>query len=399
MDVEGKVTRLERLIEELCPDGVEVVELGDVVRISNGRDHKHLAEGLHPVYGSGGIMRYADDYLYDKPSVLIPRKGSVENVFFVDKPFWTVDTIFYTRINIDSINPRFLYHLMLKENLGSLNIAGGVPSLTKSVLDKVLIPLPPLEIQEQIVAIMDCYTQLEAELEAELEARKQQYEFYRDFLLDFPPEEPQADQSHLTTKPKVEYRWMNLDGVSKSVSTGGTPKADNPEYYDGEIPWLRTQEVRFTDIHTTEKQISLKGLNNSSAKWIPADCVIVAISGATAGRAGINKIPLTTNQHCCNFEVDPSIAHYRYVYHWVCKEFDNLRNLRQGPRLDLSVNIIKNYHIPIPSLEEQARIVAALDRFDELVNNLTDGLPAEITARRKQYEHYRDNLLTFKQKP
>jgi len=126
MDVEGKVTRLERLIEELCPDGVEVVELGDVVRISNGRDHKHLAEGLHPVYGSGGIMRYADDYLYDKPSVLIPRKGSVENVFFVDKPFWTVDTLFYTEIDETKVVPEFLFYHLKTLNLADMNVGTAV---------------------------------------------------------------------------------------------------------------------------------------------------------------------------------------------------------------------------------------------------------------------------------
>ena len=143
--------------------------------------------------------------------------------------------------------------------------------------------------------------------------------------------------------------------------------------------------------------ISKQGLNNSSAKWIPKNCVIVAISGATAARCAINKIPLTTNQHCCNLEIDPSIALYRYVFYWLSSQYEKLKSLGQGARDDLNIGIISNYPIPLPPLEEQARIVTILDRFDTLCNDLTCGLPAEIEARKKQYEYYRDKLLTFKE--
>src|SRR5690606_35646698 len=99
---------------------------------------------------------------------------------------------------------------------------------------------------------------------------------------------------------------------------GSTPLAGDPRYYEnGSIPWLRTQEVKFTDIYETEIRITEFALKNTSAKWIPSNCVIIAISGATAGRSAINKIPLTTNQHCLCLEVDEKIALYRYVFHWV----------------------------------------------------------------------------------
>jgi len=188
-----------------------------------------------------------------------------------------------------------------------------------------------------------------------------------------------------------------LGEICKSVSSGGTPLSTRPDYYGGDIPWLRTQEVRYTDIHDTEIKITDKGLKESAAKWIPANCVIVAISGATAARSAINKIPLTTNQHCCNLEIDPTQANYRYVFHWVSNEYEKLKAFGQGARADLNSGLIKNYPIPIPPLEEQARIVAILDKFDALVNDLSSGLPAEIQARRQQYEHYRDRLLTFKE--
>ena len=103
------MSKIVELIEQFCPGGVEFKELGEVVKISNGKDHKHLPEGKIPVYGSGGIMRYADESLYEKESVLIPRKGSIGNIFYLNTPFWTVDTIFYTKINCDLISPKFFF--------------------------------------------------------------------------------------------------------------------------------------------------------------------------------------------------------------------------------------------------------------------------------------------------
>lgn len=192
---------------------------------------------------------------------------------------------------------------------------------------------------------------------------------------------------------------MPLGEICIKASSGGTPNKSHQEYYyGGNIPWLRTQEVVFRDIHNTECFITQEGLNSSSAKWIPADCVIVAISGASAGRCGINKIPLTTNQHCLNLEIDSSIALYRYVFYCVCANYGKLLALKEGARGDLNAFRIKSLQIPVPPLEEQERIVSILDKFDTLVNDISQGLPAEIEARRKQYGYYRDKLLTFEEK-
>ena len=179
------MSRLDELITELCPDGVEYRELKDILIIKNGKDYKSLAEGTYPVYGSGGIMTYVSDYVYDKPSVLIPRKGSIDKLYYVEEPFWNVDTIFYTEIDIKQVIPRYVYFCLQKEHLEQYNTAGGVPSLTQKVLNKVKLPVPPLEVQREIVHILDHFTLLTAELTAELTARKKQYEFYRDSLLNF----------------------------------------------------------------------------------------------------------------------------------------------------------------------------------------------------------------------
>lgn len=385
------MSRIDDLIAEHCPDGVVFKRLGDIVRIKNGKDHKSLGDGEFPVYGSGGIMRYADTYAYNKPSVLIPRKGSLGNLFFVDVPFWTVDTIFYTEIDESQVRPKYLYYFLTTVGLGEMNQAGGVPSQTQSVLNELKIPVPcpdkpekSLEIQAEIVRILDSFT----ELTAELTARKKQYNYYRGRLFSF---------------EDGNVKWKTLGDVTKKWYSGGTPTAGKAEYYDGgDIPWLRTQEVRFSDIEDTEVKITQKALVDSAAKWIPANCVIIAISGATAGRSAVNKIPLTTNQHCGCLEIDSAKALYRYVFHWVAYNYENIKALGQGARGDLNSSIIKGFPLPIPyaddpekSLAEQGRIVAILDKFDALTNSITEGLPREIELRQKQYEYYRDLLLSF----
>ena len=134
-------------------------------------------------------MTYVSDYAYNKPSVLIPRKGSLNNLFYVDIPFWNVDTIFYTDIDDSSVVPKYLFYTLQKEHLEKLNTAGGVPSLTQAVLNNVELNLPSLTVQERIVNVLDNFdaicSDLKIGLPAEIEARNKQYEYYRDLLLSF----------------------------------------------------------------------------------------------------------------------------------------------------------------------------------------------------------------------
>lgn len=372
------MSRIDDLIAELCPNGVEYKALGSIARIKNGKDHKSLGEGDIPVYGSGGVMRYVDNYVYDKPSVLIPRKGSLGNLFYVDVPFWNVDTIFYTEINESLACPKFLYYFLTTVGLGEMNNAGGVPSQTQSVLNKIQIPIPPLEIQREIVKVLDTFTKLEAELEAELEARRKQYAYYRNELLTF---------ERVVT--------VCIQDICIRICSGGTPSSKRHDYYDGNVPWLRTQDIDFNVINQTSATISDEGLRNSAAQWIPANCVIVAMYGATAAKVAVNSIPLTTNQACCNLQIDETKADVRYVFHWLSNEYEHLKALGEGSQSNINAKKVKSYPISLPPLEEQRRIVSILDRFDKLTNDLSSGLPAEIEARRKQYEYYRDRLLSF----
>ena len=169
--------------------GFAFVELESVLRIRNGKDYKHLGGGDIPVYGSGGIMAQVNTCIYDKPTVLIPRKGSIDKLYYTEKPFWNVDTIFYTEIDENFTIAKYIYYCLQKEHLEDYNTAGGVPSLTQTVLNKIVIPLPSLDKQKEIVAILDKFDSIcndfSAGLPAEMEHRQKQYEYYRDKLLTF----------------------------------------------------------------------------------------------------------------------------------------------------------------------------------------------------------------------
>lgn len=266
-----------------------------------------------------------------------------------------------------------------------MNKAGGVPSLTQAVLNNLTIPLPPLPIQQEIVRILDTFTNFTAELtdklNAELTARRKQYEYYRDELLTFGED--------------IERR--TIGDVCLKIASGGTPATGKMEYYGGDIPWLRTQEVDWNDIWDTGVKISKAGLENSSAKWIPENCVVVAMYGATAAKVAVNRIPLTTNQACCNLLINEKIVMHRYVFYWLSKEYLHLKEMGQGSQSNINAKIIRNYLIPIPPMERQQYIVSILDRFRELCSAFS-GISEEILLRQKQYEYYRDKLLNFREK-
>ena len=268
----------------------------------------------------------------------------------------------------------------------------GIPIVNKriSVTPIALVGGAACKAPEDFVSIaktLDKFTELSFELINELTARKKQYEYYRNLLLNY-------DEGKSIIK---KFKWMTIKDVCNNICSGGTPNSKNKAYYNGTIPWLRTQEVDFAPIYNTEICISDEGLNNSSAKWIPKNSVIVAMYGATVGKVAYTEIPLTTNQACCNLEVNENIAIFKYVYYWLANNYEYIKSLGQGSQTNINVQIVKNLKIPVPSIREQEQVVSILDCFDKLCNDHSEGLPAEIEARRKQYEYYRDKLLSFEE--
>ena len=176
-----------------------------------------------------------------------------------------------------------------------------------------------------------------------------------------------------------------ISDVCKSIYSGGTPNKKHDEYYyDGNIPWLNTSEIRFNRIYATEKFITDAGLLASSAKWVPADAVIVAMYGATAARTAITKIPLTTNQACCNLIVDVTKADYRYVYYWLCFKYFELASLANGgAQQNLNAGQIKEFPIIIPQIDIQKKIAEMLSVLDDKIENnnrINDNLSEQAHA-------------------
>ena len=165
-----------------------------------------------------------------------------------------------------------------------------------------------------------------------------------------------------------EWKEYKIGDICSRVCSGGTPSSKHAEYYDGDIPWLNTKEINFNRIYNTEKCITEEGLNNSSAKWIAENSVIVAMYGATAGKTAIAKIPITTNQACCNLTIDPTIADYRFVYYFLYYKFIELASLANGgAQQNLNAQIIKDFNIVLPSLEKQTHIANLLSSFDDKI--------------------------------
>lgn len=174
------------------------------------------------------------------------------------------------------------------------------------------------------------------------------------------------------------------------VTSGGTPTSSKGEYYDnGTIPWLRTQEVDFKKIYKTDKHITELGLSKSSAKLIPENSVIVAMYGVTAGKVAINKIPLTTNQACCNLIIDRSKADYRYIYYSIFNMYGVLSRLGTGAaQQNLNAGQIGNIEIPLPTLDRQKQIAQVLESFDDLIENNSKRIEKLEAMARLLYRQY-----------
>lgn len=409
------MSRLAELIKELCPDGVEYRPLGAIADLQRGGGMPKklfVDKGIPAIHYGHIFTKYgiqttcavayltsedADKLTRVYPGDLVVANTS-ENLEDVGKGVvWLGDVEGVTgghatvvrSLTVDTV---FLSYYLRTEDfaLKKRKYAQGTKVIELSAvnLSKIDIPIPPMEVQREIVRILDQFTTLESELESELEARRAQYEHYRNHLLSY---------DSLASRGPVEM--VTLGAIATRVVTGVTPQASNSRYYqDGSNPWIRTQDVNFNRISEASEFVTDHAIDELPLKWVKANSVIVAISGASAGRSAILGIDAVTNQHCCNLEIDSNCAEYRYVYYSLAARYADLRSLGRGARGDLNVSIIKSFEIPLPEIEQQRAVADLLDRFDSLVNDISSGLPAEIAARRAQYEHYRDRLLSFPEK-
>lgn len=357
------MSRIDDSIAEYCPDGVEYKRLGDVCKIKNGKDYKHLSAGDIPVYGSGGVMDVrVDTSVYDRPTVLLPRKGSIANVFYVDGPFWNVDTIFYTVIDEEQVIPRYLYHVMMNVHIENYSTGSAArPSLTQSALNKIEIPVPSLEIQSEIVRILDSFSSLEAELEA----RRKQYAYYRDQLIRDCP----------------SIRWIPLSEISENCDKSRKP-IKKEKRIAGKTPYYGASGVvDYVDGFTHEGDYLL--LSEDGANLLARS---MPIAYQISGRNWINN-----HAHVLRIEN----ANLRQLVEMYLNSISLEPYITKGAQPKLTKQRMETIAVPVPSEDDLSRIVEMLTKFYALTTSLTDGLPAEIEARRKQYEYYRDRLLSF----
>ena len=408
------MSHLADLIKELCPDGVEYRRLDELFATRNGYtpsrsdasawdSHDIPWFRMEDIRENGGILDRALTYisssavkngvLFPENSLLVATSATIGAHALITVPHLSNQRFTSLRLKDEYrkyFDYRFLYYYCFVLDafcLEHVNVSS-FPSVDMRAFRSFKFPVVPLAVQREIVRILDQFTTLEAELEAELEARRAQYEYYRNQLLSY---------DALASRGPVE--WVKLGEVASKIITGVTPKAADPKYYqDATNPWIRTQDVNFCRINEASAFVTDQAVAELPLKWVSPHSVVVAISGASAGRSAILNIRAVTNQHCCNIEINSKLADFRYVYYCIASCYEQLRNLGRGARGDLNVSIIKSFEIPLPALYEQRYVADILDRFDALVNDISSGLPAEIAARRAQYEYYRDRLLSFPEK-
>ncbi len=373
------------ILEEIpnCP--VEWKELGEVVDTVTSpvklTKKEYQVTGRIPIVDQGEqfVAGYTDNEKYLEKDEYIIFGDHSEHIKYVDFAFVQGADGLKILKPKSGIKAKYIYYCFCNfyKKEGSYKRHWSKARTTQ-------IPIPQSEeIQEKIVQTLDKFTDYVTELTSELTSRKKQYSFYRDKLLSFEDEVYQVE-------------WKTIQDISVKIVTGVTPKKSCDDYYHkGTIPWLRTNEIKFNTITTTEKYVTEKAVEETGLKWILPNSIIIAISGATAGRVAMNSIPLTTNQHCCSISVDERIVNYKYLYYWLVNQNRQILSLKQGARGDINMSMIKSLKIPVPSLEIQSRIVQVLDNFDMVCNDLNIGLPKEIELRQKQYEYFREKLLTF----
>ena len=308
-------------------------KLGEVAKIRYGKDHKKLDDGNIPVYGSGGIMRYVDTALYDKKSVLIPRKGSLGNLFFVNKPFWTVDTLFYTEIDENILMPEFLFYKLKMFNLASMNVGSAVPSLTTAILNALELDIPSFEVQSQIVNILKAFD--------ERISLNKQINHHLAELID-------AQFAHLLEDNELYKSTFSEIG---EIVGGGTPSKKVDDYWNGDIPWLSPKDLSLNPAMFTgrgQNSITELGYKKSSAKLMPRNSILFS-SRAPIGYITIAENDISTNQGFKSIIPKPEYP-YTFVYELLKQETPSLESSASGSTFkEVSGTHLKNHEIRIPS--------------------------------------------------
>lgn len=412
------MSKLEELIEQYCPDGVEWKHLGDICNIK-GRigfrgytrnDQVKEGEGalsLSPSNIQDGQMDYSKGtYItwqkYEESPEIMTRNGDIIfcKTASVGKVALVKDLPYKATINPQLVvlkdvqcNSSFLAYVLgtdlVQNKVISMAGVGSVPNISQKALSEIEIPVPPLPVQEEIVRILDNFTELQAELQAELQKRLQQYEYYKWNIF----EGLSCPTKHITDVALVKARvgWQRLT-TAEYQETGDYYLITGTDFKNGKIDFNSCVFVSKERYEMDPNIIVCKG-----------DILITkdGTLGKVAFMAEEPNKPTTLNSGVFRIHTTDLQVSSRYLFHYFTSKYftDFVNSVKTGSTIPhLTQQGLVSLNIPIPSLEEQNRVVSILDRFDSLTNDLTAGLPAEIEKRRQQYEYYRDKLLTFKRK-
>ena len=399
------MNRLEQMIKELCSNGVEYKKLGDVATYSKNRissqnvDEKSYVgvDNLLPDRGGKTISNCVPEEgnltCFDVGDILIGNiRPYLKKIWLADVKGGTNGDVLVIHIAASGIAPKYLYYALSSDKffLYNMKYAKGakMPRGDKEAIMKYEIPIPPIEIQEEVVTLLDDYTIKNAELcnslEQELTTRKKQYEYYRDLLLDF--------GVHGRGTSECEWRTIKLGDIGKISMCKRIMKSETSP--NGDIPFYKIgtfggEPNAYISKETFEKYKSLYSF--------PKKGDILISAAGTIGRTVVydGEPAYYQDSNIVWIDNDETMVLNRYLYY--VYQLSPWQISTGGTIARLYNDNIANAKINIPSLKEQERIVSILDRFDKLCNDISEGLPAEIEARRKQYEYYRDKLLSFEE--
>ncbi len=410
------MSKLQELIQRLCPNGVEYKKLGEVLEYE--QPTKYIVKSTEyddsysiPVLTAGQsfILGYTNEQkgVFDasKDNPVIIFDDFTTSFHWVDFPFKIKSSAMkMLRPKDDSINFKYIHYAM--QCIGF--VPGEHTRYWISKYSMFTIPVPPLEVQEEIVRILDSFSDYAAELQAELQARKEQYEYYRNLLLTFNPagcagEADDEQEGSVTTRGGHSYpiQWKTMGEVGTFIRGNGLQKKDFTESGVGCIHY--GQIYTYYGTFTTEtKSFVSEEFAKKLRKAQTGDLVIATTSenvedvGKAVVWLGKDEIAISGDAYVYKHNQNP-----RYIaYLLQTDRFLAFKRMNvSGTKVTrISGDSLAKYPIPIPPLELQEKIVAILDRFETLVNDLSEGLPAEIAAVKEQYEYYRNRLLTFKEK-
>ena len=391
-------SKIEKLIAELCPNGVEFRELGEVCVIKTGQPvNKQVISdnpGEYPVINSGREpLGFINKWNTDNDPIGITTRGAG-----VGSITWQAGKYFRGNLNYSvsmkstlQIDIRYLYHLLLEihPEIQALCTFTGIPALNAGRLKELKIPIPPLTIQKEIVRILDKFTELIAELTTELTneltARKKQYSYYRDKLLTFKESE-------------VEHLPMGQEGVGEFIRGSSLQKKDFTETGVGCIHYGQIYTHYGTYAEKTKTFVS-ENLAKKSRKAQSGDLVIATTSendeDVCKAVAWLGNEDICVSSDACIYRHNLEAKYVSYFFQ--TEQFQKQkRQYITGTKVRrVNADNLAKILIPVPSLAKQARIVSILDKFDTLTHSISEGLPREIALRQKQYEYYRDLLLNF----